>query len=166
MSPSAVIASAGNVSSESGISTRYIKTPPPVDVSFVLFAAHTMTQAFALSSATKIIPGKGEQPPQQEATPVVPKPRRTTIAVTHTAMTTNAFAIEGSGGSRASPTTGFQVGSPEVFELQDRQPTASSATCAEHFGQYHMSSNVKMTGPPTHAAKPQRAVVGPCRLTS
>ena len=29
-----------------------------------------------------------------------------------------------------------------------------------------MRANVKMTGPPTHAAKPPPAVVGPCRLTS
>jgi hypothetical protein len=30
----------------------------------------------------------------------------------------------------------------------------------------HLRFNVKMTGPPTQAAKPQCAVVGPCRLTS
>src|SRR5438105_2952090 len=30
----------------------------------------------------------------------------------------------------------------------------------------HVMSNVKMTGPPTCAAKPPPAVVGPCRLAS
>jgi len=29
----------------------------------------------------------------------------------------------------------------------------------------HVPSNVKMTGPPTHAAEPPSAVVGPRRLT-
>ena len=45
------------------------------------------------------------------------------------------------------------------------QPAGETATAGEWMWT-GMRFNVKMTGPPTRAAKPRPAVVGPCRLTS
>jgi hypothetical protein len=88
-----------------------------------------------------ISPSPAEHPPQQLATLPAPNSNVSSMAAKHKKAIPPALAVT-SGANPAASATGFQSGSPEIFALQDLQPTASKSTGAEHLGQYHMSSNV------------------------
>jgi hypothetical protein len=62
-----------------------------------------------------------------------------------------------------------RVRSSEQLDALDSETCAPDATrraLTRALSELTLISNVKMTGPPTFAAKPPPAVVGPCRLIS